>query len=149
MRETQALVAAKVATLSSLSTVELWALWDRFFPRRPDHPNRRYLESRIAYKLQEEVYGGLSNATRQRLIAIGERHSKIKTNRPPRNQFAPGTVLIREWGDQDHRVTVTPAGTFEYAGQHFKTLSAVARHITGAHWSGPQFFGLYKGRGAR
>lgn len=149
MREDHASVAAQVAGLSSLSIADLWALWDRFFPRRPDNPNRRHLESRIAYKLQEEAFGGLCEATRRRLVAIGQQHSKIKTTRPPRNQLASGTVLIREWGDQDHRVTVTPQGTFEYAGQHFKTLSAVARHITGAHWSGPLFFGLYRARGAR
>ena len=147
MRETQTSVAAQVAALPSLSTKDLWALWDRFFPRRPDNPNRRYLESRVAYKLQEEAFGGLAESTRTRLIAIGQRHSKIKTNRRPRDQFAPGTALLREWGDQDHRVTVTATGTFEYGGQQFKSLSAVARHITGAHWSGPLFFGLYRSGG--
>ena len=62
--------------------------------------------------------------------------------------FAPGTILLREWGEREHRVTVTAEGLFEYQGRNFKSLTAVARHITGAHWSGPLFFGLSKG-GAR
>jgi Protein of unknown function (DUF2924) len=142
-------VAAQVAALPSLPIKELWALWNRYFPRRPKHPNRRYLESRIAYKIQEEAYGGLSPATKERLIAIGRKHSKIKTG-PTRNafHFAPGTKLMREWGDRDHQVTVTPEGLFEYEGQRFKSLSAVARHITGAHWSGPLFFGIRAVKGA-
>ena len=136
-------IAAQISSLSTLPIKELWELWDRYFPRRPKHPNRRYLESRIAYKIQEEAYGGLSAATKERLIAIGRKHSKIKTG-PTRSEFhfAPGTKLIREWGDRDHQVTVTAEGLFEYEGQRFKSLSAVARHITGAHWSGPLFFGL-------
>lgn len=80
---------------------------------------------------------------------IGAKHSKIKLRAKPREfDFAPGTILQREWGEREHRVTVTAEGLFEYQGRNFKSLTAVARHITGAHWSGPLFFGLSKG-GAR
>ena len=83
------------------------------------------------------------------LEAIGAKHSKIKLRAKPREfDFAPGTILLREWGEREHRVTVTAEGLFEYQGRNFKSLTAVARHITGAHWSGPLFFGLSKG-GAR
>ena len=58
--------------------------------------------------------------------------------------FAPGTVLVREWGQRDHQVTVTASGLFQYEGKPFKSLSAVARHITGTQWNGPLFFGLRK-----
>src|SRR5690606_15554206 len=86
---------------------------------------------------------------KQRLEAIGTKHSKIKLRAKPREfDFAPGTILLREWGEREHRVTVTAEGLFEYQGRNFKSLTAVARHITGAHWSGPLFFGLSKG-GAR
>jgi hypothetical protein len=61
-------------------------------------------------------------------------------------ELAPGTVLMREWGDRDHKVTVTAEGTFEYEGKFFKSLSAVARHISGTQWSGPLFFGLKTNR---
>ena len=146
MNDKQASVAAQVAALPSLTMPEVWALWDRFFQRRPDKTNRVYLESRIAYKLQEEAFGGLAPETRQRLEAIGAKHSKIKLRARPRKfDFAPGTVLLREWGEREHRVTVDADGHFEYEGRRFKSLTAVARHITGQHWSGPLFFGLKGG----
>lgn len=136
-------IAAQVAALPNLPIKELWVLWDRFYPRRPENPNRHYLESRVAYKIQEEAYGGLSPDTKRRLANIGMCHSKIKIRRPAQDiQLAPGTVLIREWGSQDHQVTVTAEGHFAYQGKDFKSLSAVARHITGTAWSGPLFFGL-------
>ena len=150
MNDKQTSVAVQVAALSSLPMAELWALWDRYFKHRPQYPNRGHVASRVAYKIQEEAFGGLASATRERLEAIGARHSKIKLRAKPHEfHFAPGTVLVREWGEQDHRVTVTAEGRFEYEGQAFKSLTAVARHITGAHWSGPLFFGLTGSGGGR
>ena len=147
MNEKQASVAARISDLSCLPMAELWTLWDRYFTRRPAYPNRTHVESRVAYKLQEDAFGGLAVATRQRLEAIGAKHSKIKQRAKPREfNFAPGTVLLREWGERDHRVTVTAEGTFEYEGRFFKSLSAVARHISGTPWSGPLFFGLKTNR---
>ena len=150
MNEKQASVAARIAELSSLPIAELWPVWDRYFSSRPINPNRAFIESRIAYKLQEEAYGGLAPATRQRLEAIGAKHSQIKLRAKPREfDFAPGTILLREWGEREHQVTVTAEGLFAYDGHTFKSLTAVARHITGAHWSGPLFFGLTGKGGAR
>jgi hypothetical protein len=146
MNEKSASIAAQIADLGHLPMAELWVLWDRYFERRPDHPNRTHVESRVAYKLQEEVHGGLAPQTRQRLEAIGAKHSKIRLRAKPRTfSFAPGTVLLREWGEREHRVTVNADGHFEYEGHRFKSLTAVARHITGQHWSGPLFFGLKGG----
>lgn len=150
MNEKQASVAARIAELASLPIAELWLIWDRYFSSRPLNPNRAFIESRIAYKLQEEAFGGLAPATRQRLEAIGAKHSQIKLRAKPREfDFAPGTVLLREWGEREHQVTVTAEGLFAYDGRSFKSLTAVARHITGAHWSGPLFFGLTGKGGAR
>jgi Protein of unknown function (DUF2924) len=143
MNATQQTVSAQVVALPSLPIAELWTLWDKHFPRRPEHPNRRFMESRIAYKIQEEAFGGLSPDTQRRLIDIGMRHSKIKGRQKHADlHLAPGTVLVREWGERDHKVTVTGDGGFEYKGQIFKSLSSVARHIAGTPWSGPVFFGL-------
>ena len=142
----QQTVARQIADLSQIPMAELWPLWDRYFKTRPQYPNRTHVESRIAYKLQEEAFGGLSPETRRRLEAIGARHSKIKRRAPARGfNFAPGTVILREWGEREHRVIVTSEGLFEYEGLTFKSLTAVARHITGQHWSGPLFFGFGKG----
>jgi len=71
----QQTVARQISDLSQMSMAELWPVWDRYFPRRPDYPNRTHVESRIAYKLQEEAFGGLTPET---LEAIGAKHSKIK-----------------------------------------------------------------------
>ncbi len=81
--------------------------------------------------------------TARRLANIGVENSKIKERRKPRDIYlAPGTVLMRQWGERDHKVTVSAEGTFEYEGRFFKSLSSVARHIAGTPWSGPLFFGL-------
>ena len=143
MNDQQTSVAAQIVNLGCLPMSELWVMWDRYFPRRPDYPNRTHVESRLAYKIQEEAFGGLAPETRKRLEAIGAKHSKIKLRAKPREfDFAPGTVLLREWGERDHQVKVNAHGRFEYEGNTFKSLTAVARHITGTHWSGPMFFGL-------
>ena len=150
MNDKQASVAARVAELSCLPMSELWTVWDQYFPRRPINPNRVFIESRIAYKVQEEAFGGLSDTVRHRLETIGARHSRIKLRARPRDiNFVPGTVLLREWGDREHKVLVTAEGLFEYEGSTFKSLTAVARQITGTHWSGPLFFGLTAKAGAQ
>jgi hypothetical protein len=136
-------VAARVATLPKLPMKDLWALWDRYFPRRPNHHNRDYVQARVAYKLQEEAYGGLKATVQRQLLRIGEAQSKLG-KKPNEMRIAPGTVLLREYDNCEHRVTVRVDGTFDYDGRAFKSLSAVARHITGTQWSGPVFFGLAK-----
>lgn len=138
-------LAAKIASLPELPLADLWKLWDSYFSRRPVKTPRNYLEGRIAYKMQEEVHGALSSLTRNRLIEIGAQQSRIKARiNHQDNQLLPGTVLVREHGNQEHRVTVMPTGCFEYQGKTFKSLTAVARHISGTAWSGPVFFGLRK-----
>lgn len=143
-------IAAKIANLAQLSMPDLWKEWDTYFPRRPDKTARVYLESRIAYKMQESVHGALPALTRNRLIEIGAQQSciKVRTGHQESN-LLPGTILVREHAGQEHRVLVTPNGGFEYLGKHYKSLSAVARHITNTSWSGPVFFGLKKSGGAK
>ena len=70
----QQTVARKIADLSQMSMADLWPIWDRYFSRRPDYPNRTHVESRIAYKLQEEAFGGLAPETKQRLEASRSTH---------------------------------------------------------------------------
>jgi hypothetical protein len=137
-------VASQLATLPSLPMPDLWALWDQHFPRRPAHRNRHYVESRLAYRIQEQAYGALPTPIRRMLVEAGAKHSKIKSaaGRSAQTLLMPGTTLIREWDEREYRVTVTPEGRYALDGQVFKSLSAVARHITGTHWSGPKFFGL-------
>ena len=120
----------------------------------PEPPalNRRFLESRLAYRIQELAYGGLKPETVERLEAIGEElfgkgagEGRRRTGDSEPRPIA-GTRLIREWNGVDHVVTVR-ADDFEYQGRPYKSLSAVARSITGTRWNGWVFFGLRNQRG--
>lgn len=129
---------------------DLWALWDAQFPRRPAHTNRHYIESRLAYRLQEQAHGPLPAGVRRYLVERGAQFSKIQqAGRGTECHPMPGTVLVREWDEREYCVTVTADGLYELNGQRFKSLSATARHITGTQWSGPKFFGLTAGKGGK
>jgi len=137
-------LAARVASLPKLPMKELWQLWDQHFPRRPTHHHRGYIESRVAFKIQEAALGGAKPEVRTQLIRIGEAQSKMSTRRSTEVCIVPGTVLVREYDDHEHRVLAIADGGFEYNGQQFKSLSAVARQIVGCQVSGPAFFGIVK-----
>lgn len=145
--KTTGTVTAQLAALPSLAMADLWALWDEHFPRRPSHRNRTYVESRLAYRIQEKAYGALATPIRKILVEAGAKHSKIKSTigqggRGGQMHLMPGTALIREWDEREYRVTVTSEGMYEFNGKVFSSLSAAARHITGTRWNGPKFFGL-------
>ena len=140
-------VSAQIAALPALPMAELSALWKQYFPRRPKHINRSFLESRLAYRIQEMAYGAVPVGIRRHLVEAGAAHSKIKhrvqaSDTDRQQHLMPGTVLIREWDEREHRVVVTPESQCECEGRTFRSLSAVARHITGVQWNGPRFFGL-------
>ena len=137
-------VAAGVASLPTLKMKDLWQLWDQHFPRRPNHNNRAYVEGRVAFKIQEQELGGIRPDLRKQLIRIGADQSKLSSRRTTDVRLVPGTVLVREYHEQEHRVTALADGRYEYEGQQYKSLSAVARQIAGCPWSGPVFFGLSK-----
>ena len=96
-------------------------------------------ERAVAYKMQEQVYGGLPAPICRMLVDGAEPGSP----RGPARQVAPGTVLLREWRGKVHRVTIEKEGVF-YQGRRYRSLSELARIITGCRWSGPAFFGLRK-----
>lgn len=135
-------IIAQMAQLPALPMENLWALWDELFDRRPGHHQRTYLESRIAYKLQERAFGGLSGHIRAKLEKIGETGEVPNHKRRGTTELAPGTTLVREYNGVTYRVMVMDDGRFELNGHPFKSLSKVAREITGTVYSGPVFFGL-------
>ncbi len=138
-------LAAQITHLARLGMPDLWSVWDRHFPRRPPHHNRAYIEGRLAYKIQEAALGTKLTLHAQ-MARIGEAQSKIKTQRGVEVTVVPGTVLVREFDNREHRVTAQADGAYEYEGRRYKSLSGVARHITGTQWSGPLFFGLTKNK---
>ena len=137
-----ATISARIAQLPILPMDSLWALWDEYFDQRPNHHHRTWLESRLAYKLQERAYGNLKVSVRRKLESIGETGVLPKNLQRDADRLLPGTILTRTYDDVDHHVLVRGVRDFEYRGQRFTSLSAIARVITGSPWSGPLFFGL-------
>ncbi len=135
-------ITARIAQLPHLPMDSLWALWDEHFDERPGHHHRVWLESRLAHRIQERAFGGLKPSTRKKLEAIGETGLLPRQTRRHSDRLLPGTVLTRVYDHVEHRVLVRGPDDFEYQGQRFRSLSALARHITGSAWSGPVFFGL-------
>ena len=143
-------IPARLAALKTATTPELKAQWRDLFDSEPPPFNRRYLESRLAYRIQELAYGGLKPETVRRLERLGENlDGGDRSRRRIRADMMPiaGTRLIREWQSVEHVVTVTADG-FEWQGRPYRSLSAIARAITGTRWNGLVFFGL-KNRRAR
>ena len=142
-------VLARVAALKATPTPELKEQWRKLFDTEPPPYNRRFLESRLAYRIQELAYGGLKPQTIARLEALGEQLDGGNiTLRRIRGDDKPiaGTRLIREWQGIEHSVTVLNDG-YEWQGRPYQSLSAIARAITGTRWNGWVFFGLKNRRG--
>jgi hypothetical protein len=123
-------------------------MWRELFGKEPPVLGRRYLEDRIAYRVQELHFGGLSDRARHRLDALADQlEPKAARRRDPGRPIA-GTQLRRQWRDIEHVVTVREHD-FEYNGRAYKSLSAVAREIAGTRWNGWLFFGLRQNGTAR
>lgn len=143
-------VLARVAALKTTPTAKLKEQWTALFDTPPPPYNRRFLESRLAYRIQELAYGGLKPETVRRLEQLGEQldGGNIAVRRV-RGSDIPiaGTRLVREYQGVEYTVTVTTAG-YEWQGRPYKSLSAIARAITGTRWNGLLFFGLKNRRSA-
>jgi hypothetical protein len=137
-------VVAQLTALRRMSVVELKQRWETLFGTPAPNNSRSYLEVRLGNRIQELMLGGLSRDTRRVLdLLVKELEGKntrkaIMTD--PRKPI-PGTRLLREWDGAEHSVTVLRDG-FDWQGRKFKSLSAVARAITGTQWNGYRFFGL-------
>jgi hypothetical protein len=123
-------------------------MWREMFLTEPPPFNRRFLETRLAYRIQELALGGLRRETIKRLEKLGEQLDGGKPDvRRRRTDGRPiaGTRLIREWDGQRHEVVVH-VDDFEYAGQRYKSISRIAMVITGTNRNGWTFFGMSAGR---
>lgn len=136
-------LAAHLDALTKLEAAKLRAEWRRLYRAQPPKGISRDLLLRgLAYKLQERAHGGLSRATLRKLKALAQRlEGDGEGVLGTRRSLKPGARLLRAWGGETHRVLVLDRG-FEYGGQRYGSLSRIARLITGAHWSGPRFFGV-------
>ena len=133
----------RLASLPAMTRDDLVTEWRRQFRADPpDRIRRDLLELGVAWKLQEKSLGGLKKrdaAELRDLAATLAETGDIRRVKTPK--LKPGARLVREWGGATHEVTVVDDG-FLWNGEVRKSLSAIAEEITGAHWSGPRFFGL-------
>src|SRR5580704_15563474 len=136
-------VAKALVRLSALTIFELRGEWRRLHRMPPPMRLSRDLLTRgISYKLQERAYGGLSKAAARTLEqAAAGPPSRGAAKPTPSVSLRPGTQLLREWHGVTHTALIHADG-IEWRGQRYRSLSVVARKITGARWSGPRFFGL-------
>jgi len=135
----------RISELPTLNRVQLLPIWEENFNTQPPATIGKLLMVRIlAYRMQEREYGGLSHSARKRLKEIA--HSLKGSRKPPRENasaLGAGTKIIRIWRGEAHEVFSTGDG-YRYRGQEFRSLSKIAKEITGTHWSGPAFFGTKK-----
>ncbi len=136
-------IAAELVRLEALTNFELRAEWRRLHHMQPPKSLSRDLLLRgITYNIQERALGGLSKSVLRKLTGAGPDATSDDHHRAtPRTTVKPGTRLVREWNGQTHTVLVHADGV-EWRDKRYRSLSVVAREITGAHWSGPRFFGL-------
>ena len=138
-------IEAEITALADLKTPELRVRWQRLYRAVPPaRLSRDLLIRAIAHRIQERAHGGLNKVTKRKLRSLAQ---KLEIDGDgtfdPGISLKPGAKLIREWQGETHSVIALEDG-FDYLGRRYGSLSKVAWEITGAHWSGPRFFGLRK-----
>ncbi len=136
-------LSSELSGLSRKTTPDLKRRWEALYGVEPPRRVSRDLLIRaVAYQIQEQTLGGLKPPTRRLLAKVA---AAVSARRPievaPQPTLRPGTVLLREWHGTEHQVVVREDG-IGFQGKTYKSLSEVARRITGTNWSGPLFFGL-------
>jgi hypothetical protein len=133
--------------LTELNLGELRQQWRALYKALASpHLSRELLVRAIAYRMQEVALGGLRPKRQRQLCQIAQQLKQAgAANIPPRPELKPGTRLVREWQGRTYDVLVLDGG-FSWQDTHYRSLSALARTITGTAWSGPLFFGLKPNR---
>ena len=136
-------IEARITALEALTTADLRIEWCRLYRATPPTRLSRDLLLRgVAYRVQEHAHGGLSLGTKRRLRSLCESSDERAGEAAiPAIRLKPGAKLVREWHGHVHTVNVLDDG-FDYQGERYRSLSRIARRITGVQWSGPRFFGI-------
>ena len=135
-------IGRELDRIRSLDLEGLRSEWRRLYHSDPPKISRDLLVLALGYRLQEIEHGGLSKSTRRKLQTMAKALRTTGRVGPlPSLSLKPGARLVREWRGRTHTITVAEDG-FEYAGTSYPSLTKIAKKITGAHWSGPRFFGL-------
>ncbi|MCB2015437.1 MAG: DUF2924 domain-containing protein [Sphingobium sp.] len=137
--------------MKTMTVKELKAEWSKLMGSEAPNNSSQFMIQRLSYRIQELAFGGMSKPLVRTLDALADEYEGKKVRKSviadPRNPII-GTRLIREWNGTEHTVTVLKDG-FDWQGQRFKSLSAIAKTITGTSWNGYRFFGLRQAEGAR
>jgi hypothetical protein len=135
--------------LPTLDIGELRQQWRGLYKTQaPANLSRELLRRAVAYRMQEVALGGLRPARQRQLRQLAQQFKQTgAANPPPRPGLKPGTRLMREWQGRTYDVLVLDDG-FSWQNTQYRSLSALARKITGTAWSGPLFFGLKPNRTA-
>jgi hypothetical protein len=142
-------VLRQMALLQSMSLEQLREKWLDLYGEEPPQYKKQFLIKRLAYRVQELFYGGLSEQAKVDLQQAAKEdpvatvNRRIPEERKSNEAILPGTRLVRVWNDRRYEVIVLADG-YEFEGRTFRSLSAVAREITGTRWNGKVFFGLKK-----
>ena len=131
----------ELKALATLSPVQLRHSWLDLSGVNLPHASPSLLRHMIAQRLQEKAHGNLPSYIERELERLGGRNSAGEPSSPRRGPILPGTRFVREWNGKTIAVTATDGG-FEWDNDTYRSLSEIARKVTGAHWSGPRFFGL-------
>lgn len=142
-------VLARLAELKAMTMPQLKKEWEKLFDTAPPNNSRPFLEQRLSHRIQELAFGGLTKPIIRTLDALADEVEGKKVRKSvisdPRNPII-GTRLIRDWKGTEHTVVVAKDG-FDWQGQRYKSLSAIAKAITGTSWNGYRFFGLRAAEG--
>lgn len=132
-------IARQIIELEHKSSIELREIYNQLMPEKcAANACKEFLRPRIAYRLQELAFGSLAEERRKKLLEIIEKNPPNLRNH---TELMPGTKICREWGGEMHEVEVLKQ-SFLYQGQKFRSLSSIARRITGSSWNGLRFFKL-------
>jgi len=147
-KERDATVLARVVALKRMPVNDLKTEWKKLFSTDAPNNSRGFLELRLAHRIQELTYGGVARETTKLLNALADqvqgKPGRKTMISDPRNPVV-GTRLVREWDGAEHTTIVLRDG-YEFQGRKYKSLSAIARDITGTRWNGYRFFGLREAR---
>lgn len=133
-------LANDLAALPNMNAVQLRDRWERMGEGKTPRVPPSILRPLLAQRLQERRHGGLPALVMRELMRVAQQGAD-SVSPPPRTKLAPGTRLVREWNGRTISVDVLEEG-FAWDNRIWRSLSEIARHVTGAHWSGPRFFGL-------
>ena len=139
-------ITDQIAELFRQSRNQLLGQWQELYGKIPPSGIRReVMIPFLAYRIQENAQGGLSASARAQIKSVARdlECARKSPNRATRLRIKTGTRILRRWGSEMHEVSVTETG-YEYRGHGYRSLSEIARLITGTRWSGPAFFGLKK-----